>query len=89
VNTVPRTPVPSRRPSDFVSFRIETVPRRIGIMIPSAKKSARNVLPRKSYSASAYAVIAESSTTRKTDASVTIRLFVKYVVKCDCVQTVL
>src|SRR5450830_122265 len=57
---------------------METVPRRIGIMMPMAMNSVMTRLPRNLYSDSAQPAMAPNSTMSTSEASVTTRLLLKY-----------
>ena len=58
--------------------RIDTVPSRIGTMMPKAKNSLSQRLPLNLYSVSAQAAIAPNSRMKKSEATVTVKLLPKY-----------
>ena len=65
------------RSSLTMSFKMLTVPRRIGIMMPIDRYRASRVFPLKSYSTRAKAATAERNTTSNTVTTVTMKLFRK------------
>ena len=64
--------------SSTISWRMDTVPKRMGTMMPKAKKNFSQRLPLKRYSDKPQAAMAPNSRMKNSDAIVTIKLLPKY-----------
>ena len=75
------------RSSRTTSSRMDTVPRRMGIMMPSARYRVSRRLPVNVYSDKAQAAMAPNSTISSSDSRVTNRLLPKYSRKSELAST--